>query len=98
MGEREDPHTHLSTARHLDTIHGPGDLNGLDQPILAALVPHVLHDLLVLLIIQQLLGQHHIHEAQDLSWVATHLHLGAHQARHLQGHGGLVYGALWGKW
>lgn len=29
--------------------------------------------------------------------MAAHLHLGAHQARHLEGHGGLVYGALWGK-
>lgn len=28
--------------------------------------------------------------------MAAHLHLGAHQARHLQGHRGLVDGALWG--
>lgn len=90
-------HTYLSTARYLDSIHWPGDLNGLDQPIFTALVTHILHNLLVLLVIQQLLRQHHVHEAQDLSWVAAHLHLGAHQARHLQGHRCLVYGALWGK-
>lgn len=88
---------YLSTAGHLHTIHGPRDLDGLDQPVLAALIPHVLHNLLILLIIQQLLRQHHVHEAQDLSRVAAHLHLRAHQARDLQGHRSLVDGALWGQ-
>lgn len=55
------PPSYLASARHLQAIHRSGDLNALDLAILAALVPDVLHNLLVFLVIQQLLWGHHVH-------------------------------------
>lgn len=64
---------HLAGPRHLQAVHGSRYLDALDLAVLAAFVPDVLHDLLILFIIQQLLWGHHVHQTQDLSGQATHL-------------------------
>lgn len=53
--------SYLASAGHLQAVHRSGDLDALDLAVLAALVPDVLHNLLVLLVIQQLLRGHHVH-------------------------------------
>lgn len=84
--------THLPAAGHLHAVHGPGDLDGAHAAVLAALLADVLQDLLVVLVVHQLLGHHHVEEAQ---------HLGGHsrvlqplQPRDLQRHRGLDDGRL----
>lgn len=53
--------SYLASARHLQAIHRSGNLDALHLAVLAALIPDVLHDLLVLLVIQQLFWGHHVH-------------------------------------
>lgn len=60
------PGAHLPTAGHFDAIDGSGDLNGADAAVLAALLSDVLQDLLVVLVVHQLLGHHHVEKAQHL--------------------------------
>lgn len=57
---------HLPAAGDFHTFDGPGDLDGADTAVLAALLFDVLKDLLVVLIVHQLLGHHHVEEAQHL--------------------------------
>ena len=88
---------YLAGAGHLQAVHRSGDLDALDLAVLAALVLDVLYDLLILVIIQQLLGGHHVHQTQHLGGQATHLSHRAVHTRHLQRHWGLIYTRLQGQ-
>lgn len=86
---------YLASSWDLKAINRPGNLNALDLAVFGALVLDILHYLLVLLIIQELLWGHHVHQAQDLGGNTTHLHHGVrHHPRHLQRHWSLIYTCL----
>lgn len=87
---------YLSGAGHLQAVHWSGDLDALHLAVLAALVSDVLHDLLVLFVVQELFGGHHVHQTQHLGGHTAHLGDGAVQPRDLQRHRGLVYTRLGG--
>lgn len=88
---RKCVYIYLASTRHLEAVYRPRDLDTLHLAVFAALVPDVFYDLLVFLVIQQLLGGHHVHQTQHLGGDAAHLVHGAvHQARHLQRHWRLV--------
>lgn len=86
------PYSHLSTAGDFHTIDGPGDLDGADATILAALLADVLQDLLIVLVIHQLLGHHHVEKTQHLRGHARVLQ--PLEPRDLQRHRGLYDGGL----
>ena len=60
----------LAAAGDLDTWHRAGDLQAANLPVLAALLPDVLQDVLVLLLVGQLLRHHHVQQAQHLRGLA----------------------------
>lgn len=83
---------HLSTAGDFHAVDRSGDLDGADAAVLAALLADVLQDLLVVLVVHQLLGHHHVEKAQHLCG-----HAGVLQplkSRDLQRHRGLYDGGL----
>ena len=77
----------LAAARNLDSRKRTGDLDGAHPAELAALLEHVLEDVLILLLVDQLLGLHHVEEAQHLRLLPGSLHAGCRV------HGGHVLGA-----
>ena len=86
---------YLASAGHFHSVHRPWDLDALHLAIFAALLLHVLHDLLILVVIHQLLRHHHVHETQYFCGDPAHLvHWAVHQARDLQRHRRLVYTCL----
>lgn len=89
--------SYLASSRDFQTVHRSGYLNALNLAVLAALVPDILHNLLVFFIIQQLLGGHHVHKTQHLGGQTSHLSHGAIQTWHLQCHWGLIYTCLEGQ-
>lgn len=84
--------THLPAAGHLHAVHGPRDLHGAHAAVLAALLADVLQDLLVVVVVHQLLGHHHVEEAQHLGGQSRVLQ--PLQPRDLQRHRGLDDGRL----
>lgn len=88
--------SYLAGSRHFQAIHRSRYLNAFNLAVLAALIPDVLHNLLILFIIQQLFRGHHVHQTQHLRGQAAHLSHGAVQTWHLQRHWSLVYTRLEG--
>lgn len=86
---------YLAGSRDIKAINRPRNLYALDLAIFGALLLDVLHYLLVLLVVQELLWSHHVHQAQDLGRDAAHLHHGVcHHPRYLQRHRSLIYTRL----
>lgn len=83
---------HLPAAGDLHSVDGPGDLDGADAAVLAALLSDVFQDLLVVLVVHQLLRHHHVEKAQHLCGHARVLQ--PLQAGHLQRDRGLYDGGL----
>ena len=57
---------YLPDSRNIYTRQRSGYLEGSDLPILGALLPDVLQNILVLLLVPQLLLRHHVQETEDL--------------------------------
>lgn len=91
---RRAARTHLPAAGHLHAVHGPRDLDGAHAAVLAALLADVLQDLLVVVVVHQLLGHHHVEEAQHLGGQPRVLQ--PLQPGDLQRHRGLHDGRLMG--
>jgi len=56
----------LAAAGDLHPGHGAGNLQAAHLPVLPALLPDVLQDVLVLLLVSQLLRNHHVQQAEHL--------------------------------
>jgi len=60
----------LAAAGYLHPGHGAGNLQAAHLPVLPALLPDVLQDVLVLLLVSQLLRHHHVQQAEHLRGLA----------------------------
>lgn len=87
--------SNLSSARNIQAVHRAWNLDALDLAVFRALVSDVFHDLLILVIIQQLLWSHHVHQTQYFCGNAAHLSYRAvHETWNLKGNWSLVYTSL----